>query len=443
MSNIVTLKRQRQAIIAEGGALLQRIESESRSPSADEVSKLGELKTQAEELRCRIERLEEWEGLTSETRGAGDPTKPDPTEERGVTWAEAPKPPEVVKREMEFKFGQFLQAVIRSSRPGSSVDPLLVEQRAALGANETVGSDGGFLVGTDFSAELYRRAYTMGEITSRCRRVPISANANSIKLNGVDETSRATGSRWGGIRGYWLAEAGDLTKSKPKFSVISLNLHKLGVLAYATDELLMDAGALGSILMEAASEEINWMTEDSLINGTGAGMPLGVLNAACVVSVAKEAGQAATSLVYKNLTKMWSRRYLRSAGNMVWHVNQDVEPALDELTMPVGTGGLPANYITYGQDGVQRIKGQPVVPVEYCETLGTTGDILLADWGSYLLAEKGGIQSASSIHVQFTTDETVFRFIYRVDGQPMWSSALIPANGSNTVSPFVKLDTRA
>ena len=84
-----------------------------------------------------------------------------------------------------------------------------------------------------------------------------------------------------------------------------------------------------------------------------------------------------------------------------------------------------------------RIKGRPVVPVEYCKTLGTVGDIILADMSQYAFIDKGGIQSASSIHVQFVAGETAFRFVYRCNGMPEWSSALTPLNGSsNTLSPF-------
>ena len=59
------------------------------------------------------------------------------------------------------------------------------------------------------------------------------------------------------------------------------------------------------------------------------------------------------------------------------------------------------------------------------------------------MIEKGGMESASSIHVKFTTDETAFRFVMRVDGQPTWNAALTPSNGSNTQSPFITLDTRS
>ena len=54
---------------------------------------------------------------------------------------------------------------------------------------------------------------------------------------------------------------------------------------------------------------------------------------------------------------------------------------------------------------------------------------------------KGGMQAASSIHVQFVTDETAFRFVLRLDGQPLWHSALTPYKGSDTLSPFVTVAT--
>ena len=70
-------------------------------------------------------------------------------------------------------------------------------------------------------------------------------------------------------------------------------------------------------------------------------------------------------------------------------------------------------------------------------------DIILADLSQYQMIQKGGVQAASSIHVQFLTDETAYRFVYRVDGQPAWHDTLTPHKGSSPVSPFVALATRA
>ena len=161
--------------------------------------------------------------------------------------------------------------------------------------------------------------------------------------------------------------------------------------------------------------------------------------------MAKETGQTATTVVKANVDKMWSRMHGRSRQNAVWLINQDVEPQLEALAADVGTGGVPV-YLPPG--GIAdtpnaRLKGRPVLVTEYNATLGTVGDILLVDLGQYLSVTKGDVQAATSIHVQFTTDETAFRFTYRVDGQPWWSAALTPFKGSDTQSPFVALATRS
>ena len=83
-----------------------------------------------------------------------------------------------------------------------------------------------------------------------------------------------------------------------------------------------------------------------------------------------------------------------------------------------------------------------MIPVEYSNTLGTQGDIVLADYSQYGIVDKGGIQAASSMHVAFLTDEMVFRITYRVDGEPLWNAQLTPFKGSNTLSPFVSLASR-
>jgi len=164
------------------------------------------------------------------------------------------------------------------------------------------------------------------------------------------------------------------------------------------------------------------------------------------VSVAKEVGQAAATVVYQNVLKMWSRMWAPSRGNAVWFINQDVEPQLMQLYMAVGTGGVPVWMPANGISGspYATLFGRPIIPVEYCPTLGTVGDIMLVDLSQYEFIDKGGVQQTSSIHVSFLTGETAFRFMYRCNGMPEWKSALTPKSGSaNTLSPYVALATRS
>ena len=364
-------------------------------------------------------------------------------------------------------FGDFLQTIARNDRDqrlkpiksqsaglngyfnvtkamGPKFVGSLSAMKAPLGLQEGIPSAGGFLVDTDRSSSLMARVYDVGNVLNRTDMIGIGANSNGMTFYAEDESSRATGSRRGGIRAYWAAEAEEKTKSKPKFREMELKLRKLVALCYATDELLADATALESWIMQAFPEEINFVAEDSLFRGTGVGMPLGVLNSAATVSIAKEVGQAAATIVAENIDKMWARRYIRGR-NYVWFVNQDTSPELANLNRAVGASGS----LVYSPPGglsalpYSTLKGAPVIETEYNATLGTVGDILLADFGEYQMIDKGGIDTASSIHVQFVTDETVFRFVYRVDGQPKWDLPLTPFQGTNTVSPFITLATRA
>ena len=339
--------------------------------------------------------------------------------------------------------GEQLGAIINAGKPNGHVDPRL--HNAASGLNETVGSEGGFLVQQDLTTKLYEDLFGNGLIAGQCEKLPISGSSNSIKVNGFDETSRAS-STAGGIVVYHDEEAGEKTASKPKFRKVELSLKKLIGLCYLTDELMMDAPAMETRVSSAFRSAFNFQVQDDIINGSGAGMALGILNAGCLVSVAKEAGQEAATIVAENIVKMYSRRFAAQTANYAWYYNQDIEPQLFLMSKAVGTGGTPI-YMPPGGLSVSpygRLMGLPAYAIEQCATLGTQGDIILANFADgYLMAEKGGLTQDMSIHVRFIYDESVLRFVLRMDGQPWRASALTPYKGSNTQSHFITLAVRA
>lgn len=328
--------------------------------------------------------------------------------------------------------GEFFAAVKNAAMYPSEQDKRLNPFKAT-GLNEAVPSQGGFLIPETVAAGLYERMYKVGQILPLVQRDPVEGN--NMTINAVDETSRVNGSRHGGITTYWLEEAGSITASKPKFRQINLKLKKVGALVYATDEQLEDVRFMSSWLQRVVPDELRFAAEDAIINGDGTGKPLGVLNSAALVSVTR---QDASNVLYQDVINMWARRWA-GVQDYVWLVNQDVMPELDTL-IHNGTGSIPPRFVTYDEQGVMRMKGRPVIEVEYAQTLGTAGDIVLWSPSSYQLIDKAsGIQSAASIHVAFTTAEQAFRFLYRVDGAPLWNSALTPKNGSNTQSTMVAL----
>jgi HK97 family phage major capsid protein len=336
--------------------------------------------------------------------------------------------------------GEQLHAVMRSKTEGTTDARL----KAIVGNSEGVPADGGFLVQTDFATQLLEKTFANSDIVNRVYRVPISANSNSLKIPAVSDANRADGSRFGGIRAYWAGEGVSKTESNPSFSQISLELKKLVGYCTATDELLQDASALESWIGRAFASEFDFKIADAIINGDGAGKPLGILHAPSLVTVTAETGQGSSTIVAENIIKMWASRFGPNSSNYVWLINQNIEPQLYTMGIAVGTGGMAVYMPAGGLSGQPygTLFGRPVIPCEQCASLGTVGDIILADLSQYIMIDKGSMQSASSIHVNFQTDQTAFRFVYRCDGQPMWKNYLTPYKGTTSYqSPFIALSS--
>lgn len=348
----------------------------------------------------------------------------------------APKEPQVVittdEAEQPWKSaGEFFMAVKTAGMYPSQEDRRLRPLKAVVGMSEGVPADGGYLVIPQFAAGIQERMYTSGEILGRVASDPVTGN--SMTYNGVDESSRVNGSRWGGVLGYWLGEGGTKTASQPKFRQYTEKLKKVAALCVATDEQLEDTANLESWLNRVAPEELKFQVEEAIYNGDGVAKPLGIMLSPCLIAVTRT---TASQIVIGDILAMWARRWAGQK-DYVWYISQDAWPWLPQLYIGNFPVFMPPGGITGNPYGT--IFGAPVIESEHCQALNTSGDIMLASMSQYQTITKGGVKSASSIHVYFTTDQTAFRFVYRIDGQPMWSSTLTPMHGSNTQSPFVVL----
>ena len=324
----------------------------------------------------------------------------------------------------------------------TGVDPRL--RKLSSGANEGISSEGGIFVGSDVSQELFRQVYESSVVAGKCRKIPISGGANGFKGKVLEETSRATGSRLGGVRAYWLGEGDTLTDSKPKFGKWELDLVKLGALMYVTDEQLEDGPQLATLSNEFMTEEMAFLLDDAIINGDGVNKPLGIINGGSFVSQAAEGSQTAATVNLANVTKMLSRVATRSLAKGEFFINSEVFPQLQQMGSTVTSSSqlvyMPPGGVSAAPYGT--LFGRPITPIEQAAALGTVGDIFFADFSQYALITKGGIKADQSMHLKFLTDEMAFRWIMRVNGQPIQKSAITPYKGSATKSPFVGLAAR-
>lgn len=315
--------------------------------------------------------------------------------------------------------------------------------KAIQGMSDTTGSDGGFTVMPEFNHQIFEHIYS-NDLVASTDNYTVGGNNMTFLANA--ETSRADGSRHGGLRGYWTGEGQTIAASKPTVREIQLKLQKLAVVVYLTDELISDsAQALEQYITRKASDEFNFMIGNALFNGDGIGKPLGILNAPSLLAVAAESGQSASTIVAANIIKAQNRFFAPFYGNASWYLNQDCMQQLMQMTLATGTYSGQLVYTPptglsgspYGSLG-----GRPLKPIEFAGTLGSQGDITLADMSQVLSISKGGIAQAVSMHVEFLTDQLALRFTMRMNATPWENSPITPFRGTNTQSSFVCLAAR-
>ena len=333
--------------------------------------------------------------------------------------------------------GDFFTAAFRQIKQKGFNDARLKD------LSEGIPGDGGILVLEEYWAELFMTALETAVVRPRARVVPMGSP--SLRFPSIRDTSHAS-NVFGGVSGTWVAEGGTVssTTNQPTFSGIRLVAHKLTGYSVVSNELRADSSiSIDAVVNGLYPAAIAYFEDDAFINGTGVGQPLGLINADAMVSVAKETGQAATTIVWENILNMYSRMHPASIGAAVWLVHTDTFPQLAAMSLGVGTGGS-AVWLSNGVGGPpMTILGRPVVITEKAQTLGTAGDITFVDFSQYLIGDRQALTIQDSDQPNFTTDEHVYRFVSRVDGRPWVVSALTPRNGSNTVSPFVNLATRS
>jgi HK97 family phage major capsid protein len=338
--------------------------------------------------------------------------------------------------------GRFLRHTWHGAQGAKSQDMRgkLHGVRNAFGS--TIPADGGFLIPETLRSQLLQVALESSVVRPRAMVVPM--DSLTVPFPAIDSTTNV-GSVFGGIVAYWTEEGGSLITSSAKFNRITLTAKKLTAYTEVPNELFTDAIiSLEAFINEKFPEAIAHFEDLAFLRGTGAGEPLGIFTAGNTagVAVATEAGQAADTLLWQNITKMYARMLPSSLNRAVWVANINTFPELATMALSVGTGGS-AVWLNNGVEGPPlTILGRPVIFTEKASTIGDQWDLSFVDLGYYLIGDRMAIQSATSPHYKFANDVTAMRFIERVDGRPWMTSAITPVQGAATLSPFVSLAAR-
>ena len=182
---------------------------------------------------------------------------------------------------------------------------------------------------------------------------------------------------------------------------------------------------------------IAWTEDDVFLNGTGAGQPQGVIGAGATIAEPRNvAGQFSFDDAADMLQDFLPRR------NGVWVISQSLMSQTIQMAGP--TGNASYVWISNGRDGIPaNMLGYPIIWSEKPPIRGTRGDVGLYNFQHYLLGDRQQATIDISIHNRFEFNQTTWRCVHRVDGQPGLSVPLTLKDGTTQVSPFVVLDATA
>ena len=343
-------------------------------------------------------------------------------------------------------WGEFLRASYNFSRGLQSDDRLRWfddEQNKAVELKdivEGVGASGGFLVPAEFRAELY--AVMAEESTVRQRATVIPMTRNILQVPVLDQTDTTAGQPawYGGMQFYWQGEATQKQQSDPRFRRVKLVAHKLIGYTVASDEMVADSAiSLEGFLSgpRGFAGGASWMEEYAFLRGTGVDQPLGVLNAGATYAHPRAADGEIT---YDDVANMVA--HFLPTGQGVWYINIAAMPQIITMNGPSGNPSYVWN--PNAADGIPgTLLGYPVIWTEKLPALGSPGDALLADWSYYLVGDRQATTVESTDKDRWRFDETSWRMVHRVGGQPWLSAPITLADGSHEISPFVILGEKS
>ena len=195
--------------------------------------------------------------------------------------------------------------------------------------------------------------------------------------------------------------------------------------------------ALASEILTAIGQAIGLALDKAILYGTGTRMPLGVVTR--LVQTAAPADYPATARPWADLHSsnvksiaadvedadlfkeivlaLGAAKSNYSRGTKVWVMNETTYTTLVANAMTIDANGA----IVSGVSGSMPVVGGTI------EVLNFIPDnvIIAGYFDLYLLAERAGTKFASSEHVRFLQDQTVFKGTARYDGLPVISEAFV------------------
>lgn len=307
----------------------------------------------------------------------------------------------------------------------SRVRELAQEKRAVTGSE---------LLVPDVALGLLRE--NIGEyskLSKYVNRVPVSGKARQNIMGTVPEA-------------VWTEMCAKLNELTLDFNNVEVDGFKVGGYFAECNATLEDSDiSLGQALLTNLGAAIGYALDKAILYGTGTKMPLGIVTRLAQAEAPSDypttarawvdlhtsniksltaANSTGVKLFQQLLTGFGAAKNKYSRGVKFWAMSETTYTTMMAEALSINASGA----IVSGMQNTMPVIGGDIVILDFIPA-----NNIIAGYGDlYLLAERAGMTLATSEHVRFLEDQTVFKGTARYDGKPVIAEAFVVFGISGT-----------
>lgn len=296
MKTVQQLRQERQKLIADARAMLDKAETEKRDLSTEESTQYDSLIAQADTLLTKIQREERLQGLETEMRApANSGLRPVPADAGNIGMNGNEVRRYSILRAINaqlsgnWRGAEFEKEVSEAvaKRVGRDPQGVFVPYDVLNKRDQTVGSNsgGGYTVSTDLLS---------GNFIEMLRNSLVLNQAGATMLTGL-VGNIAIPRQTGGATAYWVAESGAPTESAAAFDQVAMTPKTVGAFSDISRKLLLQSSIdIENFIQRELATTLAIAIDLAGLHGTGASnQPTGVAAQSGIGSVAGGAAGAA------------------------------------------------------------------------------------------------------------------------------------------------------
>lgn len=237
----------------------------------------------------------------------------------------------------------------------------------------------------------------------------------------------------------WTEMCANLNELSLSFNSVELDGYKVGGFIAVCNAILEDADdvSLAQEVLTAIGKAIGYAIDKAILYGTGTKMPVGIMTR--LVQTVEPSNYPATARTWVDLhttnvkniassntgaklfqaiiTASGAMKHKYASGSKFWAMSEATHMKLVSEALTINAAGA----IVSGIDNTMPILGGAIEELDFIPD-----DVIICGYGElYLLAERAGTNLATSEHVRFIQDQTVFRGTARYDGAPVIPEAFM------------------